>query len=75
MVSASVVASLLCLAVAAIAHAVAGASPEMLGLTPMVFIPFMVIGVIGGAIGWTVIRAKARNPAGSWASWSRSCCW
>lgn len=60
-VSASVVASVLCLGVAAIAHA-AGASREMVALTPAVFVPLIVIGVIAGAIGWTIIRAKARDP-------------
>jgi hypothetical protein len=60
-VSAAVVASVLCLGVAAVAHA-AGASPQMLALTPTVFVPFIVIGVLGGAIGWSIIRAKARDP-------------
>ena len=60
-VSAAVVASLLCLAVAAAAHAL-GASREMLALTPKVFIPFVVVGVICGAIGWSIVRARTRHP-------------
>jgi hypothetical protein len=61
-VSASVVAALLCLLVAAGAHA-AGASSAMLALTPAIFVPFIVVGVLAGAIGWSIIRARSRRPA------------
>ena len=60
-VSSVVVASLLCLAVAAVAHR-AGASTEFLALTAPVFVTFIVIGAVVGAIGWTIVRRRARDP-------------
>ena len=60
-VSSVVAASLLCLVVAAVAHA-AGASDEFLALTPQVFVSFIVVGAVVGAVGWVIIRRYARNP-------------
>ena len=60
-VSGSIVATLLCLGVAAIAHA-AGASTQFLALTPAVFTPFVVIGAIGGAVGWAIIARRSAQP-------------
>ncbi len=58
-------------AVASIANAIvafaglsAGADPALPGLTPPAFITLSVIGVLGGAIGWTVVsrtRTAKRN--------------
>jgi hypothetical protein len=57
-VSASLVASLLCFAVAEAALA-AGASTSFQALTPQVFVPFIVIGTLGGVVGWEIIRRRA----------------
>lgn len=60
-VSSSVVAGLLCLGVAALAHA-AGASTDFKPLTPVIFSSFVVIGAVVGAIGWSVVRRRAQDP-------------
>lgn len=60
-VSATLAASLVCLAVARIALA-AGASDAFLALTPQVFIAFVAVGALGGAIGWAIIRRRVSRP-------------
>ena len=47
---------------AAIAHA-AGVSHSFSPLHPGTYIAFIVLGVLGGAVGWQVIRVKSRQPA------------
>ncbi|MCP2241595.1 DUF6069 family protein [Lentzea aerocolonigenes] len=60
-VAAAAVATALNAAVAAIAHA-AGASPEFQALQLPTYATFTVLGVLAGAAGWAIIRARARNP-------------
>ncbi|MFJ8911131.1 DUF6069 family protein [Amycolatopsis sp. NPDC102389] len=40
-----------------------GASGDLAALQPAAYISFTVLGVIGGAAGWVLVRAKSRNPA------------
>ncbi|MBB5158895.1 DUF6069 family protein [Saccharopolyspora phatthalungensis] len=60
---AAVVASAINLAVGTLTHA-SGAMPpmEFMGLEPVVYLPSTVFGVIAGAIGWAVIRRRAKHP-------------
>jgi len=48
--------------IAAIAHA-AGVSHYFSPLQPGTYIAFIVLGVFGGALGWQLIRTRARQPA------------
>ena len=48
--------------VAAIAHG-AGVSHSFAPLHPGTYIAFIVLGVLGGAFGWQLVRAKAHQPA------------
>jgi hypothetical protein len=48
--------------VAGIAHA-AGVSHSFSPLHPGTYIALIVLGVLGGAVGWQLIRARARQPA------------
>lgn len=61
-VAAVVVGTLGTTAIAAIAHA-AGISHSFSPLHPGTYIAFIVLGVLGGAVGWQLIRAKAGHPA------------
>jgi hypothetical protein len=47
--------------IAAIAHA-AGVSHSFSPLQPGTYIAFIVLGSLGGAVGWQLIRSKARHP-------------
>lgn len=60
-VSSFVVAGLLNFAVAAAARAL-GASPDFRALTPPAFLTLTLLGAVGGAIGWSIIRRRARDP-------------
>jgi hypothetical protein len=62
LVGAAVVASLVNIAIAALAHA-AGASDDFGPLTIGAYVPYTLYGVAAGAIGWAVIRWKANDPA------------
>jgi hypothetical protein len=59
--AATIVATALNAAVAAIAHA-AGASPDFQALQLPTYATFTLIGVLAGAAGWAVIRARSANP-------------
>ena len=59
--AAAAVATALNAAVAAIAHA-AGASPEFQALQLPAYATFTALGVLAGAAGWAIVRARARNP-------------
>ena len=48
--------------IAAIAHA-AGVSHSFSPLHPGTYIAFIVLGVLGGAVGWQLVRARAHQPA------------
>jgi hypothetical protein len=48
--------------IAAIAHGV-GVSHSFTPLHPGSYIGFIVLGVLGGAVGWQLVRAKAHQPA------------
>jgi hypothetical protein len=48
--------------IAAIAHGV-GVSHSFTPLHPGTYIAFIVLGVLGGAVGWQLVRAKAHQPA------------
>lgn len=61
LVAAAVVATALNAVVAAIAHA-AGASTQLQALQPPAFATFTFIGVLAGAAGWAIVRARADNP-------------
>ena len=61
-VAAVVVGALGTTVIAAIAHA-AGVSHSFSPLHPGTYIAFIVLGVLGGAVGWQLIRARARQPA------------
>jgi peptidoglycan/LPS O-acetylase OafA/YrhL len=58
---AAVVATAMNAVIAAIAHG-AGASSQFQALQLPTYGTFTVIGVLAGAAGWAVVRAKARNP-------------
>lgn len=57
-VAAAVVGNLM---ISVIARA-AGASSSFTPLHPATFIPLTVVGLIAGAVGWSVIRARATRP-------------
>lgn len=61
-VAAVVVGTLGTAVIAATAHA-AGVAHSFSPLHPGTYIAFIVLGVLGGAVGWQLIRAKARQPA------------
>ncbi|MGW4215198.1 DUF6069 family protein [Lentzea sp. NPDC004789] len=61
LVAAAIAATALNAVVAAIAHA-AGASSQFQALQLPTYAAFTVIGVLAGAAGWGIIRARARNP-------------
>jgi hypothetical protein len=50
------------LVVSMIAHAL-GASTEFMALNATTFVPFVVVGVVLGAVGWNVVRRRAAKPA------------
>jgi len=54
--------------IAAIAHGV-GVSHSFTPLHPGTYIAFIVLGVLGGAVGWQLVRAKAYQPASSSGLW------
>jgi hypothetical protein len=62
LVGAAVVASLVNIAIAALAHA-AGASADFGPLTIGAYVSFTLYGIAAGAIGWAVIRWRADEPA------------
>lgn len=61
LVAAAIVATALNAVVAAIAHA-AGASSQLQALQLPTYTIFTVIGLLAGAAGWAIVRARARNP-------------
>jgi hypothetical protein len=61
LVAAAVVACLVNIGIAALAHA-AGASEDFEPLTIGAYVSFTVIGIIAGTIGWALIRWRAKNP-------------
>jgi hypothetical protein len=61
-VAAVVVGALGTTVIAAIAHG-AGVSHAFSPLDPGAYIALIVLGVLGGAVGWQVVRAKADRPA------------
>ena len=61
-VLAAVVAALVNLGVAALARSVVTVT-DFGPLTPATYLSFTVLGVIAGAVGWAVVRHRARRPA------------
>jgi hypothetical protein len=59
----AVIGSVLADAVIALIARAAGASHAFQPLTPTAYIPLTVVGVLIGAIGWQVVRARAQAPA------------
>lgn len=59
--AAAIVATALNAIVAAIAHA-AGASSQLQALQLQSYAGLTTIGVLAGAAGWAIVRARARNP-------------
>jgi hypothetical protein len=49
-------------AVALLATAL-GVAEGFAPLRPAVYLPFVVVGVIGGVVGWRIIRSRAKRPA------------
>jgi len=41
----------------------AGASDDFQPLWPSAYLPLTVLGVLAGAIGWQIVRRRAKNPA------------
>lgn len=48
--------------IALIARA-AGASDDFLPLSPSAYLPLTVLGVLAGAVGWQIVRRRAKDPA------------
>lgn len=63
LVGTAVVATALNAVVAAAAHA-AGASDDFQPLQPSAYAPLTVFGILIGAAGWAIIRARSARPAG-----------
>ena len=61
-VAAVVVGALGTAVIAAIAHG-AGVSHSFSPLHPGAYIAFIVLGALGGAVGWQLVRSKAQRPA------------
>ena len=61
-VAAVVVGALGTTAIAAVAHA-AGVSHSFSPLHPGIYIALIVLGVLGGAVGWQLVRSRAGQPA------------
>jgi hypothetical protein len=61
-VAAVVVGALATTAIAAVAHG-AGVSHAFSPLRPGAYIALIVLGVLGGAVGWQIVRSRAARPA------------
>ena len=58
---AAVIASVANVVVSLIARAL-GVPADFAGLTPMVFIPFTIVGTAVGAVGWRLVRDRSAEP-------------
>lgn len=46
-----------------VAQALGASAHTIKGLNPASYLTFTVVGVLVGAVGWSLIRARAKNPA------------
>lgn len=62
-VTATVVAGVINTVISLIAQALGADASVLMGLQPGLYIVFTLVGVIAGAAGWVIIRARSADPA------------